>query len=420
MVNWTEVCEQNRGLVYTIARRYLGACEHDPAIDIDDLMQTGYIGLMQAASTHDDSKGSFANWAAYYIRQEIRLMLSLHRKLPRVRMLELSLDAPLAEGEEPTLGDTVAADVDLEADAQRKELVQAVRAAVDRLPEEQRSLVRLCDLQGRSLDDAAKVCGATVISAKTPGKRRKRPCFWTSICVRWPPRDCWTELPTGTGMSASQTTAALGFPALRRWCSSGRKSAIVLTNRIDNTKEGQERMMDLIHIEDAGEFPIRGRELHERLGIETRYNDWFKHMCEYGFEEGKDFETVLKNECCADGAIMPQQSAHHLLTVAMAKELCMLQRTGKGGEVRRHLIRLEEQWNQPDAVIARGLQLANRKMEALTGNLLHPDATSIGLNSRVEADAPRVHFAESLEGSDSSLLALAKLLTQNGGDTGEK
>lgn len=177
MVNWTEVCEQNRGLVYTIARRYLGACEHDPAIDIDDLMQTGFIGLMQAATSHDESKGSFANWAAYYIRQEIRLMLSLHRKLPRVQMLELSLDAPLTEGEEPTLGDTVAADMDIEADVQRKELVQAVRAAVDRLPEEQRSLVRQCDLQGRSIREVALACGTDLTVAQNTRKKAQKALF---------------------------------------------------------------------------------------------------------------------------------------------------------------------------------------------------------------------------------------------------
>lgn len=178
MVNWTEICEQNSGLVYTVARRYLGACKHDPAIDLDDLMQTGYIGLMQAASTHNGTKGSFANWAAYYIRHEIRLMLSLHRKLPRVRMLELSLDAPVMDGEEPTLGDAVAADVDIEADAQRKELVQTVRAAVDRLPEEQRDLVRLCDLQRRSLSDAAEACGIRLQSAQNTRKKALKMLFF--------------------------------------------------------------------------------------------------------------------------------------------------------------------------------------------------------------------------------------------------
>ena len=181
-------------------------------------------------------------------------------------------------------------------------------------------------------------------------------------------------------------------------------------------------MSELINIENTSEFPISGRDLHARLEVETRYNDWFKRMCEYGFEAGKDFETVLKNEYRADGAMMPQQSAHHMLTISMAKELCMLQRTDKGREVRRHLIKVEEQWNQPDAVIARALQMANRKMEALSGNILHLVAANSELTAKIETDAPRVRFAESVEGSDSSMLigTLAKLIQQNGGDTGEK
>ena len=178
MVNWTEVCQQHSGLVFTIARRYLGACVHDPAIDLDDLMQTGYIGLMEAAQTHDESKGSFANWAAYYIRYEIRLMLSMHRKLPRIRAFELSLDAPVMDGEDLTLGDSVASDVDIEADAQRKDVVQAVRTAVDRLPEEQRLLVRLCDLQGRSLGDAAQACGTSFTLAQNTRKRAQKALFF--------------------------------------------------------------------------------------------------------------------------------------------------------------------------------------------------------------------------------------------------
>ena len=100
----------------------------------------------------------------------------------------------------------------------------------------------------------------------------------------------------------------------------------------------------------------------------------------------------------------------------------MLQRTDKGREVRRHLIRVEEQWNQPNAVIAHALKMANRKLETLTGNLLHLEAANGGLTARIEADAPCVRFPESVEGSESSILigTLAKLIPQNGGDTGEK
>ncbi len=75
------------------------------------------------------------------------------------------------------LGDVVAADMDIEADALRKELVQAVRAAVDRLPEEQRSLVRLCDLQGRSLRDVAMACGVPFNAALYTRRKAQKALF---------------------------------------------------------------------------------------------------------------------------------------------------------------------------------------------------------------------------------------------------
>ena len=61
-----------------------------------------------------------------------------------------------------------------------------------------------------------------------------------------------------------------------------------------------------------------GRELHKALEVKTKYTDWFKRMCEYDFTENSDFVTVLKNEYRADGAIMPQKSADHQLTIPMA------------------------------------------------------------------------------------------------------
>ncbi len=51
----SEICVQNKGLVYSIVRRYIGAaCRHErtnaaAVVGSDDLMQMGYIGLIQAA-----------------------------------------------------------------------------------------------------------------------------------------------------------------------------------------------------------------------------------------------------------------------------------------------------------------------------------------------------------------------------------
>ena len=34
---------------------------------------------------------------------------------------------------------------------------------------------------------------------------------------------------------------------------------------------------------------VSARDLYEQLNIKTAFKDWFPRMCEYGFEEGKDF-----------------------------------------------------------------------------------------------------------------------------------
>ena len=90
---------------------------------------------------------------------------------------------------------------------------------------------------------------------------------------------------------------------------------------------------------------VPGRALHEALEIKTRYNDWFPRMCEYGFTEGQDFYSVL---CESTGG---RPSTDHMITISMAKELCMLQCSEIGSKYRRYFISIEEKMNDPDAVI---------------------------------------------------------------------
>ena len=125
-------------------------------------------------------------------------------------------------------------------------------------------------------------------------------------------------------------------------------------------------MNEIITINYNNEQPtVLGRDLHEALEVQTPYNKWFKRMCEYGFDETKDYLTVDKNVLRSDGTEMPQTQYDHQLTIAMAKELCMLQRSEKGKEFRKYFITVEEQWNTPEAVMARALQFANRQLESI-------------------------------------------------------
>lgn len=109
---------------------------------------------------------------------------------------------------------------------------------------------------------------------------------------------------------------------------------------------------------------ISGCELHQKLGVKTAYKDWFPRMCEYGFTEGVDFNP-LKNEQvrCEGNRQVSRVITDHQLTIDMAKEICMLQRTEQGKAVRRYLLDIERQWNTPEAVMSRALRMANAKME---------------------------------------------------------
>ena len=168
--------------------------------------------------------------------------------------------------------------------------------------------------------------------------------------------------------------------------------------------------------EASGDIRISGRQLHMALDVTTRYNDWIPRMCAYGFTEGQDF-NLLKNEQVQNegGREVRRTIIDHLMTLSMAKEIAMLQRTDKGKEVRRYFIQIEEDWNTPEKVVARALVYSNRMLADARAQLTRA-------TEQIAIDAPKVRFAESVAGSKCCILIreLAKVLKQNGYDTGEK
>jgi phage anti-repressor protein len=119
-------------------------------------------------------------------------------------------------------------------------------------------------------------------------------------------------------------------------------------------------MNELIKInQEENRQTVLGRDLHDFLEVATAYKDWFPRMCEYGFAEGVDFCSILSESTGG------RPSTDHQITIEMAKELCMLQRTEKGKLARQYFIELEKQWNSPEAVMARALDLAHKKLDSL-------------------------------------------------------
>lgn len=114
-----------------------------------------------------------------------------------------------------------------------------------------------------------------------------------------------------------------------------------------------------VDFKNAERPTVSGRGLHAALGVQTPYRLWFPRMCEYGFMEGADYTPYF--------FVHPQnnqETEDHQLTIDMAKEIAMLQRTEKGKEVREYFIRVEKEFNSPETMIARALIMASRQLEA--------------------------------------------------------
>lgn len=118
-------------------------------------------------------------------------------------------------------------------------------------------------------------------------------------------------------------------------------------------------MNELITTNYKNDIPtVNGRELHEALEIDTRYNDWFLRVCKYGFIEGKDYYSFLSN---SRNGNMGRPKTDHSLTISMAKEICMLQRSEMGKKFREYFIAIEEAWNSPEKIMERALLIAHQR-----------------------------------------------------------
>lgn len=168
-------------------------------------------------------------------------------------------------------------------------------------------------------------------------------------------------------------------------------------------------MNELIKITYNNDRPaVSARDLHDFLEVKTAYKDWFPRMCEYGFTDGDDFNLLKIERVQNEGGRMVTRTVDDaVLTIDMAKELCMIQRNEKGKQARQYFLQIEKDWNSPEKVMARALQIAGDKLKRL--------------ESKVEADAPKVLFANAVSASKTSILVgeLAKLLKQNGVDIGQ-
>jgi len=104
-------------------------------------------------------------------------------------------------------------------------------------------------------------------------------------------------------------------------------------------------MNEIINVNyENGEPTVSARELHEQLHIGTEFRKWFPRMTEYGFAENEDY-TRVSQKCPTHGGM--QEMVDYQISLDMAKQICMIQRTPEGRQCRQYLIDLEKAWNTP-------------------------------------------------------------------------
>lgn len=162
-------------------------------------------------------------------------------------------------------------------------------------------------------------------------------------------------------------------------------------------------MNELIRINYETEQPtVSARDLHEKLNIRTAFKDWFPRMCEYGFEEEKDF-NVLKNERVQLEGIreVRRSVTDYNISVDMAKQICMIQRTPEGKECRQYFIDLENAWNTPEQIMARALKMASQSIESLKARCKFLGGQIVEQQKVIEELQPKANYVDKILSSKS-------------------
>lgn len=169
-------------------------------------------------------------------------------------------------------------------------------------------------------------------------------------------------------------------------------------------------MNEIVKVNYDNEQPtVSARELHNGLEVSERFQSWFNRQLQYGFEENSDYVG-----CKEFNTLAKQELQDYQISIDMAKQICMLQRSDKGRQYRQYFLDLEKAWNTPEQVMARALKLADKEIDRLKAD----NKVLLEDTARMK---PKEIFADAVAASSTAILIgeLAKLLRQNGIDIGQ-
>jgi len=98
--------------------------------------------------------------------------------------------------------------------------------------------------------------------------------------------------------------------------------------------------------------------LHEKLGIQKRFSAWWADQIErLNLKENYDYCTSRYTNA------NNQDFEDCIVSIDIAKHICMISGGEKAHSIREYFIQVERAWNSPEQVMARAIQIANKRID---------------------------------------------------------
>ena len=153
-------------------------------------------------------------------------------------------------------------------------------------------------------------------------------------------------------------------------------------------------MNELIPLtERDGVQAVLGRDLHAFLEVRDNYTDWMKRMIAYGFSAGQDFSEISDKP---KGAGRPR--IDHIISLDMAKEISMIQRTDKGKQARAYFLECERRVKSSVPAIPQTYAEALRAAADNAERAERAELEAAQNAKRLELAAPKIAKAEAHSG----------------------
>lgn len=168
-----QLWEQVKRLVAWKARHVMTGLENwgDPCgVELDDLMQSGYLALVKAVESYDQTVGSFSTWLMFYLKTAFAEATGRRTEKSNMDPLNqaLSLDKPLGdEADAASFGELLpdpkaaAAMTAIEEKVWLEQLREAIESVLAELPDEQSTVLRQRYYDQQTLVGTAQRLGTT-------------------------------------------------------------------------------------------------------------------------------------------------------------------------------------------------------------------------------------------------------------------